>query len=68
MGAVPFPKVIYSYSSRRLLSYFSAKKFSLSPVLPIDAMAVLFWFILELGILLHLTLPLIPITVFLNED
>ena len=47
------------YLIRRLLSYFQAQKFPLNLVLQIDTIIVLFCSFLELGILLHLTLPLI---------
>ena len=47
------------YLIRRLLSYFQTQKFPLNLVLQIDAIIVLFCSFLELGILLHLTLPLI---------
>ena len=57
-----------TYFNRRLLSYFQAKPFPLSPVLQIDAIIVLFSSFLKLGVLSYLPSPLIQIFMLLNEN
>ena len=47
---------------------FKQKLYLFNPVLHIDDIIVLFLYFFQLGILLHLSLPLIPNSLLSNED